>query len=55
MDRNIKLGRTVRSPVVAPLAGSVDRNIGFLKERKYIYRVAPLAGSVDQNAGRHQP
>ena len=34
---------------VAPLAGSVDRNIGFLKERKYIYRVAPLAGSVDRN------
>ena len=33
---------------VAPLAGSVDRNIMHKKE-EYRHRVAPLAGSVDRN------
>src|SRR5699024_12033721 len=35
-------------PTVAPLAGSVDRNIRVPKQ-KAPRRVAPLAGSVDRN------
>ena len=36
-------------PVVAPLAGSVDRNLSILGLTFMRYAVAPLAGSVDRN------
>ena len=35
--------------LVAPLAGSVDRNALLTSSRRFL-RVAPLAGSVDRNA-----
>ena len=38
----------VMGVVVAPLAGSVDRNVSFTQHVK-ILDVAPLAGSVDRN------
>ena len=38
----------VISPLVAPLAGSVDRNVD-VATRRYVNNVAPLAGSVDRN------
>ena len=36
-------------PVVAPLAGSVDRNVYFGHTMGMSREVAPLAGSVDRN------
>src|SRR5699024_6736375 len=38
-----------RTPAVAPLAGSVDRNSTFWRLMPGVVRVAPLAGSVDRN------
>ena len=40
--------------VVAPLAGSVDRNFALTESETKTQYVAPLAGSVDRNeAARH--
>ena len=36
--------------MVAPLAGSVDRNICCLEDKEQVHDVAPLAGSVDRNS-----
>ena len=41
--------RSRSSNLVAPLAGSVDRNYGWVFTRSEDRWVAPLAGSVDRN------
>ena len=38
---------------VAPLAGSVDRNLPSQQALCVVYSVAPLAGSVDRNDVKH--
>ena len=41
-------GTITETTLVAPLAGSVDRN-AFRRVREMLHWVAPLAGSVDRN------
>ena len=49
MDRHGKGGYLESTEIVAPLAGSVDRNFIPATGKRWMNGVAPLAGSVDRN------